>query len=201
MTSCREARILFDAYWDDEASQAEREWLESHWTACARCRREYDERARVLEQLAALPRVEAPADFVERAVLRARRASVEPDRVRTLAPNWVSIAAAASVLLVMGTVVTPWLMLGRRVAPLVALGERAPREAHLVNTATTGPASPAPAATPSRSQAEMVAVVDSLIDHSEDVEFVLDPVRVSRGRATVTSRPEPAQGHQAVFTF
>src|SRR5262249_25373083 len=125
-------------------------------------------------------------------------------RVRTLAPNWVSIAAAASVLLVMGTVITPWLMLGRRAAPLVALGERTPREAHLVNTMTTpGPSSSAPAGTSTKSQAEMVAVVDSLIDHSEDVEFVLDPVRVSRGRAAVTSsRPEPAQRHQAVvFTF
>ena len=30
MNRCDQARRLFGAYWDDEVTQAEREWLESH---------------------------------------------------------------------------------------------------------------------------------------------------------------------------
>jgi hypothetical protein len=49
-------------------------------------------------------------------------------------------------------------------------------------------------------QAEVAALVDSLIDHGEDVDFVLDPVRVGHER-TASRRLEPAQGRQAVITF
>ena len=31
--NCTHARKLFATFWDDETTQAEREWLESHFTA------------------------------------------------------------------------------------------------------------------------------------------------------------------------
>ena len=36
--NCGGARRLFGAYWDDEITLAERDWLESHFSACAACR-------------------------------------------------------------------------------------------------------------------------------------------------------------------
>jgi hypothetical protein len=46
-------------------------------------------------------------------------------------------------------------------------------------------------------------VADSLFDHSEDVEFILDPVTLRKGRAhtVVRVQPGPARGEQAVITF
>ena len=45
---CARARKLFGAYWDDEITQGEREWLESHMNGCAACRNEYETLARTL---------------------------------------------------------------------------------------------------------------------------------------------------------
>ena len=36
--NCGDARRLFGAYWDDEITLAERDWLESHFASCAACR-------------------------------------------------------------------------------------------------------------------------------------------------------------------
>ena len=58
MTHCNQARKMFGAYWDDETTQAEREWLETHFTACAKCRAEYDHLARTLEMAGSLPRID-----------------------------------------------------------------------------------------------------------------------------------------------
>jgi hypothetical protein len=45
-------------------------------------------------------------------------------------------------------------------------------------------------------------VVDSLFDHSNDVEFVLDPVTMRKGRAHTALRLNPnVQGAKAVITF
>jgi hypothetical protein len=44
------------------------------------------------------------------------------------------------------------------------------------------------------------AAPDTLFDHTEDVEFILDPVKLQRGRATVT-RPPAAQGEKAAISF
>ena len=51
--------------------------------------------------------------------------------------------------------------------------------------------------------ARAAGVTDSLFDHSEDVEFILDPVTLRKGRAhtVVRVQPEPARGEQAVITF
>ena len=48
MNRCDQARRLFGAYWDDEVTQAEREWLESHLGGCPACRQQYEQFARTL---------------------------------------------------------------------------------------------------------------------------------------------------------
>ena len=53
---------------------------------------------------------------------------------------------------------------------------------------------------PALTQNQVAALVDSLIDHTEDVDFVLDPVHVSRER-TAGRRLQPVQGQHAVITF
>ena len=58
MTRCDQARRLFGAFWDDEVTQAEREWLDTHFTACPGCRTEYDQFARTVETIGSLPRTE-----------------------------------------------------------------------------------------------------------------------------------------------
>ena len=68
------------------------------------------------------------------------------------------------------------------------------------NPATVSLATPAPAVSRSISQDQMAALVDSLIDHGADVDFVIDPVRVSHGR-TAGRRIETVQGQQAVISF
>jgi len=46
------------------------------------------------------------------------------------------------------------------------------------------------------------ALVDSVLNHSEDVEFILDPVVLHRGRAQAPSRLQKGvQGEQAVISF
>ena len=59
----------------------------------------------------------------------------------------------------------------------------------------------APAAPAGPRQAP-VAISDTLFDHSEDVDFVLDPVTLHRGHAHTASRlPQGIRGEQAVITF
>jgi anti-sigma factor RsiW len=202
MMSCSKARRWFGAYWDDEITQAEREWLEAHFAACARCRTEYEAFARTLESLESLPRHEAAPDFVERALARARRAAPESDRIRMPRPTWAPVAAAAVVLVVAATLIAPWAGRGGR---STAVRRIVPEEARLLATAQPQPSvvpqTPGAAVhAPAPSQGEVAALVDSLIDHAQDVDFVLDPVRVSRDR-TAGRRLQPVQGQQAVITF
>ena len=59
------------------------------------------------------------------------------------------------------------------------------------------PASPAPTTAVHRT-----TVADSVFDHSEDVEFILDPVVLHRGRAqAVAHMPAGVQGEQTVISF
>ena len=47
-----------------------------------------------------------------------------------------------------------------------------------------------------------VTLADSLFDHSEDMEFILDPVVLHRGRAQTASHlPSGVQGEQTVISF
>ena len=191
---CRDARRLFGAYWDDELTQAEREWLESHFTACSGCRESYDALARSLELASGLPRVEPAPDFAERVLARARRTAPVADRLPVAPVRWVPAAAAAAVLLV--AVVVGMQMRGS--AP-----DRVTEPVAVIST---------PAVAPSATQADAVlepqlvaaeAFPDSLFDHSADVEFVLDPVTVRRGQAHPATKLAPpiSRGEQATITF
>ena len=201
--NCSKARRWFGAYWDDEITQAEREWLEAHFAACGKCRAEYDRFVHTIEAVASLPRHEAAPDFVERTLARARRAAPIADHLRAPRPVWAPVAAAATLLVVAGTLLAPW---AGRIRPL-ASRTAAPHEATLLTRATpeatTVPVSPATGVTapqPLPSQGQVAAIVDSLIDHSEDVDFVLDPVQVSRDR-TAGRKLKSVQGQRAVITF
>jgi hypothetical protein len=207
---CDRARRLFGACWDDELTQAEREWLEAHFVSCARCRTEYDGFSRSVELAGALPRVEASAGLAERALARARRGSAVPDRVAQTGVRWMPIAAAAAAAaaIVVALVILPrtsWWNPGRG-EPLHVASRPAVVLPNLKQPVRAG--QPAVAVRlPERRGMEsgLTAVVpDSMFDHSEDVEFILDPVAIHRGRASVTrpnSRVTGVQGQQALITF
>jgi len=207
---CAQARRLFGGYWDDDTTQAEREWLESHFGGCAACRKEYEEYSRTLEWVGALPRVEPAPNLVERTLSRARRAVPAPDHMPVPGIQWVPVTAAAALLLVMATLISPWLGLG----PGPRVASRSP-ERSSVPEAQLVPAAPAPSPSTvagvdpvrvpvagAKSGSEpLAAVPDSLFDHNEDVEFILDPVTLRRGRASLTRAPAGPQAERAVITF
>lgn len=199
MTHCNQSRKLFGAYWDDETTQAEREWLETHFTACAKCRREYDELARTLELTAALPRLEPAADFAERAMARARRAVPVGDHVHAPGIQWVPVTAAAALLLVAAMMVSPWIGLFPHDRASTVASLPVPSDPHLVGP-TAPPSEEAPTVELFAEQTVPV-VADSLFDHAEDIEFILDPVTVNRGRATLRREPGGIKAEQAVITF
>jgi len=199
---CGRAKRLFGAYWDDETSQAEREWLESHMASCADCRTEYEALARTLELTATLPRVEPAPDLLERVLARARRAAPAPDDLPRPEFQWIPATAAAALLLVVTMIASPWVGVG----PDVRMATRevtAPpvQQPQLVGPADSQVAEQTPSAE-SEAKTDLVAAIpDSLFDHSEDIEFILDPVTMRRGRASMTRFPSGVQGEQAVITF
>jgi len=202
--NCTHARRLFAAFWDDETTQAEREWLEGHFASCPKCRREYEQYARTLEVLGSLPRIEAAPDLAERALQRARRAETAPDRLPQIRPQWVPITAgAAAVLLLTLTVLGPWLGGARN----SKVAERNPADHTLSEPVLVNPPhalSNAPGSSDSRLARNLESgtpLPDSLFDHSADVEFILDPVTLHRGRASVARSSGPTQGERAVITF
>ena len=206
---CAAARRLFGAYWDDETTQAEREWLEAHFAACPACRAEYEGLARTLEWTGSLPRIEPAADLAERTLVRARRASPATDRISAGGVQWVPATAAAALLLIVGTLVSPWLGLGpgsrmserREPAPSLREPERVSPEL-AASRAPGGEARRSPGGAREPVGTGPIAdVTDSLFDHSHDVEFILDPMSVRRGRATMAREPSAVQGKQAVITF
>ncbi len=199
--NCRQSRGLFGPYWDDELTQAEREWLEGHFAGCAACRAEYEQFARTLEAVGSLPRVDAPPDLAQRALARARRANPERDRLPSTTPAWVPVTATVALAAIAVTVVLQFAM------PLVARRDGAIPVAAVPQPVLVRQASapmPAPASTSAATAMHAAAAIpDSLFDHSEDVEFVLDPVTVRKGRAHPASRlaPQTATSQQAVITF
>jgi anti-sigma factor RsiW len=202
MSSCGRARDLFGAYWDDEVTQAEREWLEAHFHACSGCRTEYEQLAHTLEAVAALPREEAAPDLASRALAAARRASPAPDVIYVReSPRWVPVTAAAAAVLLVVASLAPYLARTPGGFSIAGRGASVP-EARLVATRLDGSASGG-ATTGTAARGPLAAsVVDSLFDHSEDVDFVLDPVSLRGGRAHTGARlPEGVQGEQLVITF
>jgi anti-sigma factor RsiW len=202
--NCRLARNLFGAYWDDELTQAEREWLESHFTSCSECRREYEDFSRTVDLVGQMPRVEVAPDFADNVLAQARRRSPSADRIPVAVPRWIPITAAAALVAVLGAMVLQW-----------AGGPLPPRPgapAGMERQAVVQPERIAPepeltgdAALPTGDGliAGTMGITDSLFDHAEDVEFILDSVTLRKGRAhTVVSVPaDPTRGEPAAITF
>jgi hypothetical protein len=207
---CAQARRLFGACWDDETTQAEREWLEAHLASCPACRREYEEFSRAIELLGSLPRVEPAPELLERVLSRTRRSSAAPDRFPVATRPWIPVTAAAALLAIAAMMIAPWLGLvpgTRRLASTpqpVAI--RQPELVQRVGLQGGVPAegtAPRPAAVQPEyaGSGQVAGVPDSLFDHGEDFEFILDPVTLHRGRATVTRLPAGVQGEKAVISF
>ena len=248
MTDCERATSLFSSAWDDELTVGEKDRLERHFAACVPCRREYDELARTLELVQALPRPQVDDSFAHRVLAEAtarEAAAASAARRRFIVPlpaTWTSpsfgrpaLALAATFVVAIGvgafllarpvsgpsptvaTTTTP-----ARVAaptpsaiPLVVpadpdpgVSDGAAREADTrTATATTARREPAPAsttageATPASTLAE-ASPLDSLFDHSADVELVLDPVKLRRERGRGYTPSSPAvKGEAASITF
>ncbi len=86
MIACERAQSLFGLAWDDELTAAERDGLELHMKDCGGCRREYDELARTLELVQALPRPAVSDDFATRVLAEAlRRENEAPVKRRIFA--------------------------------------------------------------------------------------------------------------------
>ncbi len=208
--NCRGARRLFGAYWDDEITLAERDWLESHFTACAACRGEYERFAQAIELVGSLPRVEVKPGLAERALARARRASRAPDRLPLGAPRWIPITATAALLAIAATTALQWM----GITP-AARQPRRPEVAAVTQPVLVQPPPAQQPTAPGSPDAEELrpaegaaaaalvgGVPDSLFDHSADVEFILDPVMLRKGRAHTVLRLNPnVQGEKAVITF
>jgi predicted anti-sigma-YlaC factor YlaD len=202
---CAQVRELFGAYWDDEITQAEREWIESHFAGCTACREEYEDYSRTLELIGTLPRVEAAPELLERVLARTRRASVPPDRLPARGVAWVPATAAAALLVLAIASLSPWVRLtpgNHRAQVETPVAAREPvRVAH--PSRAVGEASAARARSRAASgEAALAIVADSLFDHSEDVDFILDPGTVRRGHVRpVAPRTPSVQGERAVITF
>ncbi len=197
MSRCGRARQLFGPYWDDETTRAEREWLDAHFARCASCRAEYEALAQTLSAVASLPRAAAAPALAQRALAAAKRAAAVPDVVfvREARP-WVPATVAVAATLLVVAALAPLLLRGHGAGP-VARSSAPVAEPRLVAVAT--PSAHAPAAP---AAGAVATISDSLFDHSEDVDFVLDPVTLHRGRAHTASRlPRGVQGEQAVITF
>jgi anti-sigma factor RsiW len=203
--NCGGARRLFGAYWDDEITLAERDWLESHFSSCDGCRLEYERFARSIELVGSLPRVEVRPDLAERALARARRATAAADRLPQWTPRWIPITATAALLTIAATMTLQWMGVtpsGRHADP--------PSVAAVPDPDLLQPARaslPAPPESNGPDPATMTGALaggaaDTLFDHSADIEFILDPVMLKKGRAHTVLKLNPSvQGEKAVITF
>ncbi|MGH7725762.1 MAG: zf-HC2 domain-containing protein [Candidatus Eiseniibacteriota bacterium] len=257
MTPCDRATNLFGRAWDDELSVAERESLEQHFHACPSCRREYDEYARALELVQALPRPQVSDDFAVRVLAEAKRREAERSVRTRFAWPWAGDAAgrsvwagfggqpafamAAAFVVVLGVGAILWLRPAgnptpANPVPTVAQEERS-GDPDTPVLGSAAPAEPVPstvsaptlvtpdsrialehpqdqprvAAAPSTARRGDVreaeptadaAALDSLFDHTADVEFVLDPVKLKRERGRgYTPVPTTVRGEAASITF
>lgn len=206
MRNCHQAGGLFGAYWDGETTVAEREWLDSHFKTCTRCREGYEQLATTLGAVSELPRHETRPDFTQRVLVAARQASVVADRIRVVpgrTGHWVPIATAATLVLV--AAVSLMNVFGPRGTTGALAGNEATLEAPVPGSAEQVAATIPPsldAVTAPRVTGAAAMVTDSLFDHTADVEFMLEPVQLRRGRAHTGSRlPDGVQGDQVVITF
>jgi anti-sigma factor RsiW len=205
--NCRQSRKLFGAYWDDELTLAERDWLETHFASCRACREAYEGFSQTIELVEKLPRAEVRPDFAESVLSRARRATAAPDRLPVESPRWIPATAAVALVVIAGTLVLQ--MWGSRTTlPVVPGGPVAVQVAEPVRV-TPGPGSTAPP--PMRSEPGQQGALleplslnaDSLFDRADDIEFMLDPVTVRKGRAHRATRvaPPAVTAEAATITF
>ena len=201
MSSCTRAQDLFGAYWDDETTQAEREWLESHLAGCTACRDSYEQLTRTLEAVASLPREEAAPDLAERALAAARRASPAPDRIFVReTPTWVPVTAAAAAVLLALVAVLP--MLTSRTQAPQQVATRSTEVAKPQLAGTTAPqVATNESATTAESHAAARTAVSSILDPRASVDFVLDPVQLRRVNGNPVHLPNGVQGEQAVISY
>jgi anti-sigma factor RsiW len=249
MTACERATNLFGRAWDDELTAAERDGLERHFAACTPCRREYDELARTLELVQALPRPVVDDGFAVRVLAQAqareRAGEFAGRRLFALPAAWSALSFGRQAVAMAATFVVA-LGLGAYLMnrPMVAPGPSS-REPSVAILAEPGPTTPAPAdvnapvgtagervaprsdervassppaaapaprrVAPEGGTAPAVAAattpateagLDSLFDHSEDVELVLDPVRLRRERGRGYTPASPSvRGEAASITF
>ncbi len=206
MSRCHQAAGLFAAYWDDEATAAERGWLESHLKTCTRCHHEYEQYGRTLTMVSGLPRHEARPDFTERVVLAARAATPVADQIRVLPRRemrWAPAAAAAALLLVAAISVLNGRGArdGRGVVASTRVPTAVPGLIVVQQELLSDPAS-GDAVAAARITGKAAIVTESLFDHAADVEFMLEPVQLQRGRTHTGSRlPDGVQGNPVVITF
>lgn len=210
---CAQARRLFGAFWDDEITQAEREWLESHLKSCDACRTEYEDLAQAIDLVSTLPREDAAPGLVERAVASARRAVPAADRLPDRGRRWVPVTAGAAAAVLVLTLVLPWVGLVPGNGPdrqIATVSEPVPVPQPVavdVPAETAGPAADEQATDPVKpidTDQVLAGATDDLFDHTEDIEFILDPVALRRGRAIpLTSSPATGdvQVERAVITF
>lgn len=203
MNHCSKVRDLFGPYWDDETTRAERELVDAHFATCAACRGEYEALARTLTVLGALPRAEAAPDLAARSLAAARRAPAVRDVVFVRpAPGWAPMAAAAALVLVAGVFAAPWVMRSQPGSPFAGFTASVPEPRLVAVAVPSGSAERGAPRTPAVSAPSAVSISDTLFDHSEDVDFVLDPVTLRRGHAHTVSRlSHGIQAGQAVITF
>lgn len=244
MTACERSATLFGRAWDDELTAAEKDGLERHFAACAPCRREYDELARTLELVQALPRPQVDDSFAGRVLAaaqeRERTTAAAGRRLFALPATWSAPAFGRPALALAATFVVAAgigaFLLARPLggpsspvleSPTVATTTTPPRVAAPTPSATQSAPAPdvviarvedpalatitparrrAPAAVPAASSGTLAAEapvdLDSLFDHSNDVELVLDPVQLrrERGRGYTPSSPT-VKGEAASITF
>jgi anti-sigma factor RsiW len=203
--NCGHARRLFSSYWDDEITLAERDWLESHFATCESCRSEYEQFARSIELVSSLPRAEVTPGLADRALTRARRATTAPDRLPVgTTPRWIPVTATAALVTIAAATTLQWLGM----TPAAHVANRSEPQTVQQPVLVTRPlAAPTagtsgPVAKAKPASGTSAAVVDSLFDHGNDIQFVLDPITVRKGRAHTALRLNPnVQGAKAVITF
>lgn len=213
--NCRQARHLFSSYWDDEVTQAEREALERHLGGCERCRTSYDELARTIEAVSTLPRHEASPDLERRVLEAVRRTRPAPDLLPSVQPRWVYAPAAAAVL---ALAVFVGYQLGssprgtdsnRLAAVAPPATSQGPAHQEDSGAAIESPlrtvagTASAPGSAASGRVATTAAGTDSLFDPSRDIDFVLDPVVLYKGRPRPVTGVPPGEtrGQQVMITF
>jgi len=239
MIHCERAQNLFGPAWDDALSVTEREGLEAHFAQCPACQKGYDEFARTLELVQALPRPQVADDFAERVLRTARARELEIALARERRPavfglfgGRLAVAAALAVAVGAGALALSRphgaAPIAARSPQVAAVTHAAPSTARTAATVTPqlaavthpttsigDPDGPIVAATPHGTTAAhaapvhhaasgqaLAAMPDSLFDHSADIEFVLDPVKIRRERGRgYTPVTSSVRGQTASITF